>query len=126
MCVCVCERERENERETHEAGWATGPVWTGGKSRRHRDYEAISVKYYEREREIVCVSGVCVCVCVCAVCVREKVRERDTQNLSSPTLPIADTTWAALRSKASHGTAKRRPIADNCKWAVTQIVRAAH
>ena len=66
-----------------EAGWAPGPVWTGGKSYPHRDsipdrpalsqslyrlsYPALLIYIYIYIYIYVCV---CVCVCVCVyVCV---------------------------------------------------------
>jgi len=35
-----------------EAGWAPGPVWTGGKSRLHRDFKVILFKI----RNISCIN----------------------------------------------------------------------
>ena len=40
------------------AGWAPGPVWTGGKSRPHRD----SIPDRPAHSQYVCV---CVYICVC-------------------------------------------------------------
>jgi len=50
-----------------EAGWVPGPVWTGGKSRPHRD----SIPDSPARSPVAIpteLPGLCVCVCVC-VCV---------------------------------------------------------
>jgi len=52
-----------------EAGWAPGPVWTGGKSRPHRDSitdrPAHSQSLYRLSYSAHIYIYICVCVCVC-------------------------------------------------------------
>jgi len=60
-----------------EAGWAPGPVWTGGKSRPHRDsipdrparrqslYRLSYPAHTHTHTHIYIYISVCVCVCVC-------------------------------------------------------------
>jgi len=58
-----------------EAGWASGPVWTGGKSRPHRDpipdrpahsgvYVCVCGVFVNVSVSVVCL---CVCECMCGV-----------------------------------------------------------
>jgi len=70
-----------------EAGWAPGLIWTGGKSRPHRDLipdsPARSQSLYRLSYPVHIYIYMCVCVCVCARA-RARVRERERERESHP------------------------------------------
>ena len=72
---------------------------------KERDKEGERERETDRERARLCVRA------------REREREREPVHAS---FSIADSTLTALPSEASvcasHGTEKRRQIADNCVW----------
>ena len=93
-----------------EAGWAPGSIWTGGKSRLHRDSipdrPALSQSLYRLSypAHIVIVyfslntKSECVCVCVC-VCEREREeRERGERERGQ--------TWVRIYALRRNGTDK--------------------
>ena len=58
---------KDREPILQEAGWAPGPVWTGGKSRPHRDSipDRPARSSVAIPTELPGPHVVCVCVCVC-------------------------------------------------------------
>ena len=66
-----------------EAGWVPEPVWTGGKSRPHRDSIPDRPGHSQSLYRLGYRARVCVCVCICMyVCIYiyiEKERERERE-----------------------------------------------